>query len=206
MEMDHLVKAFVIFFGTMGPLDNIGPFAALTKNYSPVERRRTAFKAVGIAASIIVLFGILGNDLLGFFGIGMPEFKIAGGLLLLLAALKMVTATEDENLTEIDTRRDVAIYPLAMPLLAAPDALAAMVMQVDRAGGDLLLEAGIVGMALLVNVLVLVGFLATGFFIRILGASGIDILSRVMGLVLAALGVEFIVEGIKGAGLLGAGG
>jgi len=200
--MEELVKAFVIFFATMGPLDNIGPFAALTKNHTPAERRQVAFKAVGVAALIIVLFGVLGDDLLGFFGVGMGEFKIAGGLLLLLAALNMVTASGDEDFTEKGGgKRDVAIYPLAMPLLAAPDGLAAMVMQVHRAQGDILIEAGIIGVALFVNLLVLISFLATSFLIRVLGTSGIDVLSRVMGLILAALGVEFMVEGIHEAGV-----
>lgn len=202
--MEELVKAFVIFFATMGPLDNIGPFAALTKSHTPAERRKVAFKSVGVAALIIVLFGVAGDDLLHFFGVGMGEFKIAGGLLLLLAALKMVTASGEEDFAEEGGgKRDVAIYPLAMPLLAAPDGLAAMVMQVHRAEGDILIEAGIIGVALFVNVLVLISFLATGFLIRVLGTSGIDILSRVMGLILAALGVEFMVEGIREAVVFG---
>jgi multiple antibiotic resistance protein len=206
METEHLIKAFVIFLGTMGPLDNIGPFAALTKDNDPAERRWIALKAVGVATSIILVFGILGDDILRFFGIGMPEFKMAGGLVLLLAALKMVTASDEPDVPSPSGKVDIAIYPLAIPIIAAPDALAAMVMQVDRARGDLLLEAGIIGMAIVVNVLVLFGFLATGFVLRVVGPGGVDVLSRVMGLVLIALGMEFIVEGVKEAGLLVAGG
>jgi multiple antibiotic resistance protein len=204
--MGLYIKAFAIFFGTMGPLDNIGPYAALTKNHTPAERRRVAFKSVGVASLIIVLFGLIGDDILRFFGVGMPEFKIAGGLLLLLAALKMVTAGEEDHSAHDDHPGDISIYPLAIPLLAAPDGLASMVMQVNRAKGDAAVELGIIGVALVVNALVLVSFLATGFVVRYIGTNAIDVVSRVMGLVLAALGVEFIVEGIKEAGLLSTGG
>ena len=201
-DLDELIKAFVIFFATMGPLDNIGAYALLTSGHTPAERRRVALKSVGAAALIIILFRALGDDLLHFFGVGMGEFKIAGGLLLLLAALNMVTAGGGEDFEKSDKgKRDPSIYPLAMPLLAATDALAAIVMQVHRAEGDPMMEIGIIGVALFVNLLVLASFLATGFVIRHIGVNAIDILSRVMGLMLAALAVEFMVEGGHEAGI-----
>ncbi len=200
--MEIYLKAFAIFFATMGPFDNLAPFAAMTKDYSPAERRKTAIRATLVAASIIVVFGVAGDDLLNFFGIHMPAFKIAGGILLLIASIEMVTgSSEDEGDHKNGARKDIAIFPLAIPLIAAPDALVAVVLQVERAKGDFVTELGILGVALLVNLMVLAGLLSTGYIIRLLGKQGIEVLSRVVGVLLTALAIEFILEGLAEANL-----
>ncbi len=125
--MEVYLKAVAIFFATMGPFDNLAPFAAMTKDYSPAERRKTAIRATLVAASIIVVFGVAGDDLLNFFGIHMPAFKIAGGILLLIASIEMVTGgSEEEGEHKNGAHKDIAIFPLAIPLIAAPDALVAV--------------------------------------------------------------------------------
>ena len=115
-----------------------------------------------MAASIIIVFGVAGDDLLNFFSIHMPAFKIAGGILLLIASIEMVTGgSEEEGDHKNGAHKDIAIFPLAIPLIAAPDALVAVVLQVERAKGDFVTELGILGVALLVNLMVLATYFLT---------------------------------------------
>ena len=200
--------AFTTFFATMGPVDVAALFAALTPKNTPAERRATAFKGVGIATLILLLFAIFGEAVLTRMGISLPAMRTAGGILLLLIAIDMVfarqsggnTATEDET-DEALKKQDVSVFPLATPLIAGPGTMGAVVLLTAEAKGDWVHWGVVVGAMFLVLILTMVLLLVAGKIQKILGVTGLNVISRVVGVLLAALAVQFIFEGLAASHL-----
>ncbi|MBL4747976.1 MAG: NAAT family transporter [Magnetovibrio sp.] len=200
--------AFTTFFATMGPVDVAALFAALTPHNTPSERRATAFKGVGIATIILLLFAIFGESVLTRMGITLPAMRTAGGILLLLIAIDMVfarqsggmTATEDET-DEALSKQDLSVFPLATPLIAGPGTMGAVVLLTAEAKGDFIHFAIVVGALLSVLLLTLVLLLVAGKIQKILGLTGLNVISRVVGVLLSALAVQFIFEGLAASHL-----
>ena len=172
-------------------------FVALTRGADTAHRRAVALRACIIAIVIMSLFGLFGEALLGFIGISMPAFRIAGGALLFLTALDMLFERRTERRQgQTSQNDDPSVFPLATPLLAGPGALATMILLVGQADG----VAGILGVHLVmlaVVALTLALFLTAGLMERVLGETGINVVTRLLGMLLAALSVQFIIDGIR---------
>lgn len=205
---DLLVTAAVALFVTIDPL-GIGPvFAALTRGADDAHRRRMAVKGVLIGAGIILFFALGGDFLLRALGIGMPAFRIAGGILLLLLAIDMIfarpsglrSATESER-EEATHRQDISVFPLAIPLIAGPGTLTTILLLMGRTGYEPAAVAAVLGVLVLVLGVTLAVLLTAARMTRLLGITGINVVSRVLGIVLAALACQFVIDGILASGI-----
>ncbi|AQS48854.1 MULTISPECIES: MarC family protein [Thioclava] len=203
------ITAFVTLFVIIDPIGLAPVFIALTLGESHRARLRIALRALIIAAVLLTLFGIFGDKILAGIGISMPAFRIAGGVLLFLTALDMLferrtkrrEAQGEEH--EADPETDPSVFPLATPLLAGPGAMATMILLAGREGGDWLHVVVIIAMMLLVLCCVFVMFLLATPIERALGRTGTMVVTRLLGMLLAALAIQFILDGLHGAGLMG---
>lgn len=205
------IVAFTTFFATIGPLD-VGPvFAAMTPNIKGRDRRRIAVRGTLIAGAILLTFALTGDLLLSSLGISLAALRIAGGILLLLIAIDMVfarssgsTSTTEEETREAATRADITVFPLATPLIAGPGAMGAVILLMADVRGDLIGQSIVVGMMLSVLLITLLSLLLASQLQRYLGVTGLHVVSRVFGVLLSALAVQFMIDGIAQSGLLGA--
>lgn len=209
MDTSAFLVAFATLFATVGVADIAFIFAALTKDNTPAQRRAFATRGVVIALLILLFFAFLGNAILEVFGITIPALRTAGGVLLLLIAIDMVfarhsggTGTTDEEESEARHAHDISVFPLAMPLLAGPGAISAVILLTTGARSDAdfwLVIAAIIVILALAWLTLLVAIPIQ----RLLGLTGLSVVSRVVGILLAALAVQFVFDGIKASGLLG---
>lgn len=203
------VVAFTTFFATIGPLD-VGPvFAAMTPSALPAARRRMAVRGTFIATAILFAFALAGDVMLSSLGISLAALRVAGGILLLLIAIDMVfartsgsTTTTEEETLEGAGKADVSVFPLATPLIAGPGAMGAAILLMADAEGELLRQAVVLAMLLAVLVITLGGLLLASQLQRLLGVTGLHVISRVFGVLLAALAVQFMFDGIAQSGVL----
>ena len=201
--MNDPLSAFVTLFVVIDPIGLLPIFAALTAGMDRAARRAIALRACGVAAALLAVFGLAGEALLGFIGISMPAFRIAGGILLFLTALDMLFERRKERREgKADSAHaDPSVFPLAIPLIAGPGAIASMILLVGPSS-DAAHIASIYGVMLGVVVLVLLSFLLAAPFERLLGRIGIDVVTRLLGMLLAALSVQFVIDGLRGMGAL----
>lgn len=207
MSPELLIPAFVTLFVVIDPIGLMPIFVALTKGALPKERLSIALRALGVAALLLTLFGLVGEQVIGVLGISMPAFRIAGGLLLFLTALDMLferRAQRRKGQSEpgLDPSEDPSVFPLATPLIAGPGAMAAMILLAGQTSTPLELFAiHMVMLAVLVVVFAL--FQAANLLERALRETGINVLTRLLGMLLAALAVQFVLDGLADFGLLG---
>ena len=208
IDTGFLITSFVTLFVVIDPLGLIPLFIALTQGMTQAQRRAIGRRACTIAAVLLIVFGLLGEKLLIFIGISMPAFRIAGGILLFLTALDMLferRTQRRENQSSAhagDPTDDPSVFPLATPLIAGPGALATMVL---LAGGPprgwlRLAEVHLVMLAVLGCVMAM--FLIAAPVARLLGRTGMMVMTRLFGMLLAALAIQFILDGLRGAGLI----
>ncbi|MFP4328976.1 MAG: MarC family protein [Paracoccaceae bacterium] len=204
METAFLVTAFTTLFVVIDPIGLAPLFVALTQGMTGAERRAIALRACGVAVAVLTLFAVFGEAVLGFVGISMPAFRIAGGILLFLTALDMLferRARRREDQTEGD-QPDPSVFPLAIPLIAGPGAIASVILLTGQ-------QPGVAGLAWVIGVMVSVVaavfllFLAGGLIERALGRVGINVVTRLLGMLLAALSVQFVLDGLQAFGLAG---
>jgi len=203
------IVAFTTFFATVSPLD-VGPvFAAMTPAVKARERRRMAVRGTLIATAILVIFALTGELVLGSLGISLAALRVAGGILLLLIAIDMVfartsgsTTTTEEETLEASTRADVTVFPLATPLIAGPGAMGAAILLMADAEGSLLTQGIVLLMLLTVMVITLASLLLASQLQRYLGVTGLHAVSRMFGVLLSALAVQFMFDGLAQSGLL----
>ena len=208
MDSAFLITAFVTMVVVIDPIGMTPLFVALTQGMTAGRRREIAVRPCVAAALILLVFAAFGEAVLGFVGISMPAFRIAGGMLLFLTALDMLferrtkrregTAGQAEAEDEGD---DPSIFPLAIPLIAGPGSIASIILLAGQRPGIEGL-AWVVGVTLGVIVLVFLMFLTAGLLERALGRTGILVITRLLGMLLAALAVQFVLDGLKGVGLL----
>lgn len=206
---DLLVTSAVALFVTIDPL-GIGPvFAALTRGTDEAHRRLMAVKGVLIGAGIILFFALGGDFMLRALGIGLPAFRIAGGILLLLLAIDMIFArpsglrsTTESEREEASHREDISVFPLAIPLIAGPGTLTTILLLMSRTNYEPLAVAGVLGVLALVLAATLLVLLTAARMTRLLGITGINVVSRVLGIVLAALACQFVIDGILDSGIV----
>ena len=199
---DDLASAAVTLLVTVDPI-GLGPiFLGLTRGLNGVERRSVGTRAALIAFVVLLAFGLCGEALLRLLGVGLPAFRVAGGILLFWIAFEMVFERRSdrkqgtaEAAVVADHIRDIAAFPLAIPLMAGPGAITAIMLLAGRAGGDPLRLASLGAITAAVVLSCLVVFLAADRVARLLGTTGQTVLSRLLGIVLAALAVQFVADG-----------
>lgn len=209
MSLDLAVTAFVTLFVIIDPIGLAPLFLALTRGMSSDERRRVGVRAVAIGFGVLALFGIAGEALLSAVGIGMPAFRIAGGLLLFLTAVDMLferrQPRREKSAQMADALPDPTVFPLATPLIAGPGALATVILLVGQHPGDYAAQAVVLAMMAAVCGISLGLLLAGGMLERVLGPTGINVVTRLLGMLLAALAVQFVLDGLSAYGFGGLG-
>ncbi|HMG47142.1 MAG TPA: MarC family protein [Allosphingosinicella sp.] len=200
--IELFVSAFVTFLVVIDPPGCAPIFASLTSAATPAHRRAMALRSVGIAAGILLFFGLLGQDLLRALGVSLSAFRIAGGILLFLIAIDMVfekrTERREARAEEVSASKidDVSVFPMAIPMIAGPGSIASIMLLMARSDG-LAASAIVLGALLLTLVLTLVALLLAGPLMRLLGRHMEAMLTRLLGVILAALAVQFVIDGLK---------
>ena len=201
--IELFVSTLITFFVIIDPLGCAPIYAGLSAGASPAQRRAMAFRAVGVAAAILLVFALVGEDLLHGLGISLASFRIAGGIMLFLIALEMVfekrTQRREDRAAVVAAdpeADDVSIFPMAMPMIAGPGSIASVMLLMARTNG---IEAtAVVLIALGVILLLTLGaLLAAGPLMRLLGARIEAVITRLLGVLLAALAVQFVMDGLQ---------
>lgn len=200
-----LVTAFVALFVVIDPIGLTPLFVALTAGMSPQRRRAIGIRACVVALGILLVFAFFGEGLLTFIGISMPAFRVAGGILLFITALDMLferrqKRREDQAEEEDLAEDDPSVFPLAIPLIAGPGAIATLILLLGQTNGPAGFAA-VIAVLLAVLLIVFVLFLLSGVLERLLGRTGITVVTRLLGMLLAALSVQFVLDGLRSFGL-----
>ncbi len=205
IDSAFLVTAFATLFVVIDPPGLVPLFIALTRGMSVERRRAMALRACLIAALLLLMFGLAGEAILGFIGISMPAFRIAGGILLFLTALDMLfeRRTQRREGQQADPDHDPSVFPLATPLIAGPGAIASIILLVGESGSGWPGTFWVLGLMLGMMVVTYVFLLASPPLERMLGRTGTIVITRLLGMLLAALSVQFVIDGVKGTGLIG---
>lgn len=208
-DLTFLLAAFTTLLVIIDPIALVPLFISLTQGMTPAQRRRVGMRACLVAAGVLTLFGAAGEQLLTLIGITLPAFRIAGGMLLFLTALDMLferrTRRREDRAqgAEAEHIEDPSVVPLAIPLLAGPGAIASMILLVGQAGGGLRGFLVVEAVMLAVVAIAWANFLIAGPLARALGRTGTLLVTRLLGMLLAALAIQFIIDGIRGTGLAG---
>ena len=204
MSLEQLINIFVVLFVVIDPIGTAPIFGALTRGGSTSYRRHMAVKGILLASGIMLFFAFTGDYLLGALGISVPAFRIAGGILLFLVAIDMVFARQSglrsatvREQEEARFKEDISVFPLAFPLLAGPGALTTILLLVGDAEGDAVMFWGMLGVLGFVLLLALVALLLAGQLMKILGETGANVIDRLLGVILSALAVQFVVDGVQ---------
>jgi len=203
MPLDNLLSAFVTLFLVVDPLGLAPIFLAVTEGLPAAARRQVAARASLIAAVVLAGAAVGGDWLFKTLGITLPAFRIAGGLLLFSIASEMVLGVRSVRQSKAAEQaveehvRNIAAFPLAVPLMAGPGAITATVLLAGRTEGHLQALAMLVGVILVVVALCYVVFRAAGRIAKLLGITGNAVLSRLLGVLLAALAVQYVIDGIR---------
>lgn len=203
--LEFMISTLVTLTVVVDPLGLAPAFVAVTQDIPPGQRRGVAIRAAVIAAVLLAGTALAGNWLLTRLGITLPAFRIAGGLLLFAIAFEMVLGvrigreTRQAELAVEERARHIAAFPLATPLMAGPGAITATLLLAGRAGADPPMLAALIAVVTFVCVLSAVTFILAAPVTRILGISGNVVLSRLLGIILAALAVQFVLDGVRSA-------
>lgn len=240
--LSELIAAFVTLFVIVDPLGLVPVFIVLTQDTNVAHRRRMAIRACITSFVILAAFAVLGEKLLGIFGIHMPAFRIAGGTLLFLIALEMLFERRGKKRNERaeqvhqeleenedidgdpntivpsttsaavpsspspkkpdhhdDEHEDISIFPMSIPFLSGPGAIASVMLLMGKFSDSVVMQIGIIAVVALVMVFALTMFLLSGIVAKHLSPTFATVISRLLGMILAALAVQFIIDGIKQA-------
>jgi multiple antibiotic resistance protein len=202
---DLLISTFVVLFVVIDPVGLAPVFIGLAHGGSESYRRNMALRGTAIAAVVLFVFVVSGNALLRILGITIPAFQIAGGILFFLLAVDMLFArqtglrsTTMKEQKEAEHKNDISVFPLAIPLIAGPGAMTSVLLMVGREQGNnpnlVLLVVGVLAVVLL---MVYLSLLFASRIMKLLGETGANVVSRLLGIVLAALAVQFVLDGVK---------
>ena len=205
VEFALILTAFITLFVIVDPIGLAPMFVALTQGQTTAQRRRIAVTSCLVGAGLLTAFGLLGDAVLGFAGISMPAFRIAGGILLFLTALDMLferrsKRREDQSRANED---DPSVFPLAIPLIAGPGAIATMILLTNQNDGDWTWVLTVHAVMFSVLLLTFFFFLLATPIERALGPVGINVVTRLLGMLLAALSVQFVLDGLRAVGFGG---
>ncbi len=207
--LETYILAVTTFFATVGPIDIAVVFAGLTSERSAHTKKKIAFKGVAVATALLLLFALMGEALLSSLGITLSALRTAGGVLLLLIGIDMVfarhsggTSATAEEVDEAESSHDISVFPLATPLIAGPGAIGAIILLMANVEGYLGEQSMVIlGLftIMLMTYLLLIGASQVH---RVLGVTGLQVITRIFGVILCALAVQFMFDGIKDSGLI----
>ena len=197
------ISSLITFFVVIDPPGCAPIYAGLSAGASHAQKRAMAIRAVGVAAAILFVFALFGEALLKGLGISLASFRIAGGIMLFLIALEMVfekrTERREDRAAKVASDpeiEDVSIFPMAMPMIAGPGSIASVMLLMSRNSG-IERSAVVLGAMVTILLLTLVALLAAGPIMRILGAKIEAVITRLLGVLLAALAVQFVLDGLS---------
>lgn len=203
MDLSIALAAFVTLFVIIDPLAVAPIFVALTGHLETGERRAAALRACLMAAGVLTVFGLFGQILLDTIGISLPAFRISGGLLLFLIAVEMLFEKRTQRRSaSAATAPDPSVFPIAVPLIAGPGAMATMVLLAAQHGSTWQWLLVVHAMLALVLLLTFAMFRAGSHLDRLLGRNGINVVTRLFGILLAALAVQIVLDGLGSYGLV----
>ncbi len=203
MEFTLLASVFVTLFVIIDPIAVAPIFVALTQGMEAAERRAAAIRACLVATAVLTVFGLFGETLLRLAGISLDAFRISGGILLFLIAVEMLFEKRTaRRRSTASAAHDPSVFPIAVPLIAGPGAMATMVLLATESRGGWAWILAVHGVMLAVVAITLVLFLLGSRLDRLVGANGINVLTRLFGILLAALAVQIVLNGLEGFGLV----
>jgi multiple antibiotic resistance protein len=201
--LETALLALTTFVATIGPIEAAFFFATLSQGRIRAERRRIAGKAVVIATVILLVFAVLGEPILKFLGVTLPALRASGGVLLLLIAVDMVfvrqsggTAPTDSEQAEAQFKQDIAVFPLATPIIAGPGAMSSAVLLAASTEDDWARHAIVIAVLLAVMLATWLLLLAASRLQELIGLTARQVIDRVLGILLAALAMQFLLDGI----------
>jgi multiple antibiotic resistance protein len=203
--VQHALTVFMGFFAIMNPIANTPIFLGLTEEQPANVRRRVAMKAVLTAFILVVIFALLGKVIFQLFGITLPAFRIMGGILVALIGYQMLHGRQSpvhhldgkDQQASLEAALGIAVTPLAIPILAGPGTIAtAMNYASTRGSGELLITVAAFALLCFITY---VFFIYGDRLVRYLGPAGIGVITRIMGLILAVIGVQMLIAGVAGA-------
>ncbi len=203
---DIVLQTFVTMFVIIDPIGLTPMFIGLTSGATTVYRRKMAVRGVIFGALILLFFALIGHEFLGLLGIEMSSFRIAGGAMLFLTGLEMVFAKRTnrrkesaDKIVEDHDMDDISVFPVAIPFLAGPGSITSIMLLMERQNGDLAHQVTVLGITGVVFLICLVLFLLSDKLEKILGETVSSIFSRILGVLLAALASQYIIDGIRTA-------
>jgi len=203
MDLSFALRAFITFLTVTDPIGLVPVALVILANNSEAQRKQIILKAVLISAVIIFVFALLGKVLIENLGIGLYAFNIAGGILLFLIAIEMLfgrtpgtrETRAEEN--EAISKSDVSVFPLAIPMIAGPGTIATTILYADEASGSVINIAVVVAAIIFCLLIAWLAMTKSSIIIKLIGKTGVSVFSRILGVLLAALAVQFILNGIE---------
>lgn len=197
--MDSLIHQFVFLWAVIDPIGTLPVFLAVTAGCTAAYKRRIALTAVAIASCVLVFFIVAGELLLNAMDIPLSAFQIAGGIVLFIFAMTMIfgDSKPEQEIGLVEQGMDSAVFPIAIPSIASPGAMMAVVLMTENSHTTLTDQAITTGVMMSIMVVVLILLLLADFIHRLIGNAGASIISRVMGLILAAVATNSVLDGIQ---------
>lgn len=203
--VEIFLTAFATLFVVVDPPGLAPLFVALTTGASPAQRRAYAYRGIAVGAGVLLIFGLFGQSVLNLIGVGLPAFRIAGGLMLFFIAMEMLfekreerrAKTTHDDMEHSGPDSDPSVFPLGTPLIAGPGAMASMILLIGQYSGDIGAQSAVYAALVCVLAITLALFLAGGWMERLIGPTGIGVITRLLGVLLGALAVQFVLDGLK---------
>jgi multiple antibiotic resistance protein len=203
------LRAFATFFATIGPVEAAVLFATFCPRFSRAERVAISFKAVGIATGIILFFALFGTAILAALGVTFPALQAAGGIILAIIAADMIfqariggsTISQPESAEARAKNDDIAVFPMATPILAGPGAMSGAMLLMANANGDFTSQAAVIAALLTVMAFTLLLMLAAQELREWIGVTAQKVVMRVFGILLAAIAMQSVFNGVAGSGI-----
>lgn len=197
---DILISALVSFFVIIDPFGSAAVFTSVSKGMDEQTRRRVAFKAVSIAVCLVIIFSMIGEALLSYMGVSISSFRVAGGILLFVTAFRMIMGYHDPDSLDSETtvykeRENIAVFPMAIPILAGPGVMTTGLV-FTTAAQNAMDYVYIFGAIIVIELIALVSLLGANKITRFFGETGNSIIARIMGILLAAMSIQLIADGI----------
>ena len=196
--LEVFIQAFVLYFVVIDPIGNTPIFMSITQLQNEKEKRQTAIEGVVIATIILILFSIIGQFVLSYLKVSLESFRIAGGIILFLIAIEMLFNKRQERKQQVleQTKDKLSIFPLAIPILAGPAAITSVIVIAIEYQGNILLQSiSLIGLVM-VMIMTLIFFLLLAKSDKFLNKNITNIISRVIAIILAALSIQYIIDGI----------
>ena len=196
--LEVFIQAFVLYFVVIDPIGNTPIFMSITQLQNEKEKRQTAIEGVVIATIILILFSIFGQFVLSYLKVSLESFRIAGGIILFLIAIEMLFNKRQERKQQVleQTKDKLSIFPLAIPILAGPAAITSVIVIAIKYQGNILLQSiSLIGLVM-VMIMTLIFFLLLAKSDKFLNKNITNIISRVIAIILAALSIQYIIDGI----------